>query len=413
MGVKDIILKKIKKQMQIENNTTSNMNISKNPFKAGDTIRTGSQQVKADQDTIVVFVDDMPFYNWTHPCRYFLYNAETGMFIREIPDRYPPFYTDPSNSYTSLLQQSTPPGKIVLPESLMPANVIDPPFPEHSGERYAVLFSGMSEYFHVNDLEYLYRILIDLYDFSPQNIFVLNYDGRYFKDTTIPHYSTPYTSPTSDTWPGDNTPYRLKVNCAGTTGALNGIFENLKSILKKEDMLFIHTNNGGDGPDSQNTVSRASLCMYPPVTGTIVNYYASEFASKLKELPVFAELIVMMAQCHSGGFKEDILDSSTALKTSFTSACAMCKHSEQGTPFDPFAHRWSFEITGRALYLDNQGIIEKLQTPYLKTSVQDAFVKATNGHEQKQPVFECNPPGSGTNMFLGSPTIVLESGNSK
>ena len=40
-----------------------------------------------------------------------------------------------------------------------------------------ILYSGMSNMRHLNDLEFCYRMLIDRYAFDPKNIYVLNYDG--------------------------------------------------------------------------------------------------------------------------------------------------------------------------------------------------------------------------------------------
>ena len=58
-----------------------------------------------------------------------------------------------------------------------------PPFFYHcpiavpDGQRFAILFSGMSNVRHVNNLEFMYRMLVDDYAFDEANICVLNYDG--------------------------------------------------------------------------------------------------------------------------------------------------------------------------------------------------------------------------------------------
>src|SRR5262245_47927904 len=43
--------------------------------------------------------------------------------------------------------------------------------------KYAILFAGRAERRNLNDLEYCYRMLIEQYDFNPDNILVYYFDG--------------------------------------------------------------------------------------------------------------------------------------------------------------------------------------------------------------------------------------------
>jgi hypothetical protein len=76
--------------------------------------------------------------------------------------------------------------------------------------------------------------------------------------------------------------------------------------LKADDLLLIHTNNHGG-----HNGTESYLCTY---SGP--DYLASDFAAKLGKLPKFNCLMVMMEQCHSGGFNAPILANSTATLTS-------------------------------------------------------------------------------------------------
>jgi len=78
------------------------------------------------------------------------------------------------------------------------------------------------------------------------------------------------------------------------------------------------------------------LCTYSGA-----DYYASDFGAKLAELPKFLHLVVMMEQCHSGGFNQPILDNSPATHTSVASACLEPNNSIGGAHFDPFARTGS------------------------------------------------------------------------
>jgi hypothetical protein len=73
---------------------------------------------------------------------------------------------------------------------------------------------------------------------------------------------------------------------------------------------------------------------------------ASDFAAKLAQLPQFRCLIVMMEQCHSGGFNAPIIASSPSAGTSVASACEEHRSSIGGANFDPFARDWTAAVNG-------------------------------------------------------------------
>ncbi len=147
----------------------------------------------------------------------------------------------------------------------------------------------MSNNRHTNDLEFAYRMLIQVYGFSPANITVLNYDGT-LNYSGNPH---PVTA-----WPGDGSAYTMPVNGQGTKAKMLDAMNALKTKLKPEDMLFIHTNNHGG-----HNGTESDLCCYPNWDSLGVK----EFTDKLAELPRYRCLMVMMEQCHSGGFNSQVI----------------------------------------------------------------------------------------------------------
>jgi hypothetical protein len=231
------------------------------------------------------------------------------------------------------------------------------------GRRHAILFSGASNNRHTNDLEYLYRTLIDIYDFKPADIVVLNYDGAL-------NYSggpQPVT-----TWPGDGTPYRMPVNGQGTKADLEGALDDVKSKLRSDDLLLIHTNDHGG-----HNGTTAYLCTY---SGG--DYTAPDFANKIGSLPSIADLMVVMEQCHSGGFNDVVLEASTAERTTFAAACTEHRSSIGGADFDPFARDWIAAVAGADPYgaslvsnpdLSGEGRISALEAFAYADSVHDSF----------------------------------------
>ena len=288
-------------------------------------IRARHQEINITKPTAVVFVDDEPKDNWSHKCRYLLYNAETGQLYREVKAGFPHYLVHPPDNYKAFHTPVVVHNPMRKVWSLRKKILF--PMRFRKGNRYAILFSGVSNNRHTNDLEFLYRHLLNQYYFDEENIRVLNYDG------TVNYFGTP--QPVGN-WPGDNTPYTLVVNDAGTKKAFEDAIDALKTRLKPDDMLIIHTNSHGghNGTDSY-------LCTY---SGP--DYTASDFANKISELPKFADLVVMMEQCHSGGFNDAVIESSPANRTTFAAACTEGKSSIGGPDFDPFTHDWISAIAG-------------------------------------------------------------------
>jgi hypothetical protein len=303
----------------------TNLHVLQDVLREGARVRAYRQTIPIRRNTVMVFADDAPQFNWGHPCRYLLYDARTAEPYEEVPAQFPPYLTKVPENYVAFHE----PVRVAYDELIWRLRPrLRCPIRLPRGQRYAVLFSGASNNRHTNDLEFLYRTLRDLYNFRDENIYCLNYDG------TINYSGSP--QPVVN-WPGDSTPYRMPVKGKGTKADLDGVLDELKTRLKAEDFLLIHTNNHGgyDGP------GKAYL-----VTFSGPAYYAADFANKLAQLPPFNTLMVMMEQCHSGGFNAPILAKSPASMTTVASACLEPNNSIGGAQFDPFARDWIAAMTG-------------------------------------------------------------------
>ena len=171
--------------------------------------------------------------------------------------------------------------------------------------RYAILFSGMSFRRHVNGLEFCYRTLVDL-GFATDNIHILNYDAslRAFGDSE----HTP-----CEAWPGDNTAYRMVVSAAGSRAAFQLALRAIREKLTRDDQVFINTTgHGGHHGDGRGP----DLITYPHGE----RYKRRDFCADLATLPPHRSLVVLMAQCFSGGFNHAVVDASRAASTFIASA---------------------------------------------------------------------------------------------
>jgi hypothetical protein len=325
----------------------TNLSLVNRLYKAGDHIGPRHQRIYVDQPTAVVFADDEPLANFGHPCRYLLYSPENGEFRGEVPARFPPNVRSTGDAEGRNKENGlTPFFSQVAFVNPIPYRYWPPIYrcprliPE--GNRYAILFAGLTQGRHLNDMEFAYRTLIDVYGFKAANIFVLNYDGtRKVWDKTLGN------------WPGNNTPYTINVTGQGTRAGFQAVYADLAAKMGPEDLLFIHTNNHGDFDSNAN---QSFLCGWvndvtsppPNSDGDFTYYYANEFAADLAVLPAYRALIVMMEQCNSGGFNAPILASSTAASSSVSSA-ATASVSSWGSAdgnWDIFAYEWMAAMNG-------------------------------------------------------------------
>ncbi|MGA2595948.1 MAG: hypothetical protein ABSH09_02940 [Bryobacteraceae bacterium] len=315
---------------------TTNLFIDKKVYAAGETIGNSVQKIKVETASVLVFADDHPLANFGHDCRYLLYHPENGTLQREILARFPPsagtferkmvVFNEPVKF---IARGPLPP---VVPEWFCPRLV-------PKGNRYAILAAGCTQARHLNDMEFAYRTLINNYGFHADNIYVLNYDGARQVWDSLPAE-----------WPGNDTGYTIQVTDNGSRAAFQRAFADLAKKIGPEDLLFIHTNNHGDGMPQPSF-----MCMptapYSPNSGMFPNwdpYYATDFASDLAALPKYRALMVMMEQCGSGGFNAPILAKSTAASTSVASAClpTASSYASADGNWDSFAYDWVAAMHG-------------------------------------------------------------------
>jgi hypothetical protein len=368
----------------------TNLSFNRQVFEAGEQIGPPTQRVTLDEPALVVFADDDPLANWGHACRYLLYHPDTGALQREIPARLPSGKLEPFHMPLQLAKLPHPVGPVWPP--LRPRCPIIVP----DGNRYALLYAGFTMGRHLNDLEFCYRTLVNVYGVPRENIITLSFNGT----LTVVNDDWTGSSAAPAVWPGDGTPYQIEINGPGTLAGLEFAFDQLASKMGPKDELIIHTNNHGD------TDGIGAYIGYPgsfPSGSDVdwgaqwVNLYASQFAAWLSALPSSRALVVMMEQCGSGGFGPDILASSKAASTSFAAACVAGASSYAasylGASWDGFAYQWIAAMAGH--YPNGSPLTSNPDTDgSLHIDTNDAFNYAVaNGLSADSP----NLSGSGVN----------------
>jgi hypothetical protein len=344
------INKKIKKaaEERVLSNNDGNKDFSlfidKKVMKKGETLDIITDQIKFDQPTTVIFVDDEPGKNFGHRCHYLLYNSNTGEFLRKVPAKFPYFLTKTPETLemfrsSQITERYTRKKKLRnrLDLAKMSAYAKIAPFPLKywiRGRRYAILYSGASNGRHLNDLEFLYRTLLDVYGFDPADIYVLNHDGtiNYNRDVWSNGWTEP---PPTDGFGPDGSNWRIVVNEQGNRTGFQNIINELKTRIGPNDCLLIHTNNHGWYDSNGGFMSAYGG-----------KYYATDFADDIAQLPQFKTLLIFMEQCASGSFATPVMNHTPAANTVFQSAVPATESSAGGWPFDPWAEMWISAMAG-------------------------------------------------------------------
>jgi hypothetical protein len=363
-----------------------NLYLHKKPFPAhgklaiADTVRA----VPTNQESLYVFADLAPLANWGHPARHMFFSPQNATLLHsELSDFPPREFPNNPDAFAELHLPKVPMIPAEAPFFLPRKSAVASRRVKRSGRCYAILFSGNSNNRHVNDMEFLFRVLCDVYAYKPDDIYVLNYDG------TLNYDGSP--KPVAN-WPGDGTAYRIKgrIVGAGNKADFDKIFGILSKKLKAADTLVIHTNNHGG---HASTYGETYLCGYPSF-GLV--YKASDFGQRLAKMPKYRSLIVGMEQCFSGGFMNPTLTNSTATASSFAAAVPANMPSQIGTNFDPWALDWIAAFNG--VYADGSALKYPVAA---KPSTRQAFNYTSTVHVPGDfPVFDDAPSGVGRTQRL-------------
>ncbi|MGB9175298.1 MAG: hypothetical protein WCB46_00995, partial [Methanoregula sp.] len=375
----------------------ANLYLHEEVLAKGVTLKGLELKVPVERETAFVFVDLAPGYNWAHACEYHLYDAKTGELYKTVRTSFPPSdFFPPPETMTAFHM----PVKLIDTKKQRTAwkkrtKPVTRALSTAPGERYAILYAGAANNRHTNDLEFLYRTLIDDYGFTAGNIHVLNYNG------TLTYSGAP--APIGN-WPGDNSAYRMQVTGAGTRAGFQAAFNAIAAVIRPEDMLFIHTNNHGAGPC--DGVNDYCMCAYS-ATGW-VPYYVNDFIADMGVLPPFEVLMVMLEQCRAGGFINPIINNSPATWTHVASAVPADQYSLGGADFDPFAENWIAAMHGQ--YPDGSGLSQAADTSNDgRISAAEAFHYADAVHTYSGYVEKHCPEPNGTPLRDGDTPTAAES----
>lgn len=263
------------------------------------------------------FVDDCPFANWVHPCRYIFVNATNGNYLlinSELPPEH--FHFTPLSLFTRPTPVPYDNGAIETP---MVKTVQDNP------HLFAVLIcgsEGASEYRFKNDVSAVYSTLTNVYGYPKSNIYVLYNTGSSLFGNDLD---------------GDGDP---DINYNARKETITDVFNELSGKsndypeipeLDVDDQLFIFVDDHGN---STNGISRFTTPSTP--------YYDTTMARDLEQVKC-AQMIVLMQPCNSGGFPVRLTD--------YVNYNVQCKNRSVHSAAD-YESSWSEYILTKNMYCE-------------------------------------------------------------
>lgn len=254
----------------------------------------------------VFFIDDLPFANWNHPCRYVFINTSDGNYAIINSNKYP---VDWQNNYSSISLAPRPEPIEMQPNQNAVINGL-PPNPH----MYAVIINGTDWNRYWRDVSAIYNTLIDVYGFTKENIFVHYASGSASLGSDLDDPNDP--SDDIDYDAGKTTIHNTFQELAGETNTMPEIPE-----LGPNDQLFVYVTDHGDVSGGHSYIVLPS--------GQLFDYELADYVKNIK----CAQMIYVMEQCFSGGFVDDLMD--------FTTYNVSCKNRSVHTAANTQEYSWA------------------------------------------------------------------------
>ena len=335
----------------------------------------------------VVFVDDLAFANFEHPCRYvFVDQATGGMTVVSA--------TTPPNDVLSWLEADTEAYRALMRaenrRAPRPAIKSPPRKSGRGGDLWAVLMNGGASQGnnHVrywNDLSNIYTTLVDVYGYEDDHIIVLCSDGL---DPSVDQ-SNGYNSDPDLDGDGDDD---IMYSCVLSNVDL--VFNQLVTTLSASDQLFVFTTDHGGTNGGWDTYQ--NLWNYEELSD-------AHFASLLDALPQ-CDMIFTLEPCYSGGFLDNITYSDGRVGSS------ACRHDEYSwaMPPDYVYDTYVFFWTAAVKWEDAYGVPCDADTNNDDVvDIHEAFIYAeANDFSDEEPQYHSQPAGLGDEINLGVEKIL-------
>ncbi len=293
----------------------------------GDIVSTWTSSVTAPASGYFVLVDDVAGANWEHPCRWVFVTSGGDMEI--IPMNTPPnFLPRMTLEYSSMSSQAMERSSII--DTFVPN-----PRSERAENCKALLISGgansgNNHIRYYGDIQFIYLTLTQDYGYTNDDIIICFADGL----NPAPDQSGGVNSnPDLD---GDGT---ADFDYDATHGSVTNALVELASLAGPEDHVLIFTTDHGGTNGGWNSY----LNLW---NSEVLN--DDEFDTFIDEINS-ASLHVVMEQCYSGAFEDEVIPTTGGQPRTFASAARYDHYSYAGATYpdyDEWAYYWTAAFHG-------------------------------------------------------------------
>lgn len=354
--------------------------------EAGEILGSWNSEVVVPIDGYLVLIDDMALANWEHPCRWVFVGFEGNMEI--IRKTTPPDALPRMTEHCSDLP-------IREPMSLLDSFVPNPRDGTDDGECYALLVSGganaaNNRIRYYGDIQFIYLTLTDDYGYTNDDIIICFADGL---DPAPDNEYGESSNPDLDGDLIDDFDYDATFNSVTTALA------EMAGLAGADDhVLIFATDHGGSNGGYEVYLN---LWNSEQLDDDVFDTFIDEINS--------ASLHVVMEQCFSGGFIDEVIPTTGGQPRTFASAAAYNQSSYAGTTY-PDYDEWCYWWTG-AMHgsVPPGGSLPGGALPYDPDANLDGFVdyrEAFNCSEDwdtasETPQYDDDPDSCGYSYYLG------------
>lgn len=356
---------------------------------SSDTIKLWDKKINSPfKESVLFFIDDAPFANWTHPCRYVFVDKNSKGTYKVLSETSPPTIFE---DYSLLSQINIPTGykynfstlknnknsEIGLKSAISPGDA-------SYGYKYAVIISGGYNKYnnherYWNDCEAIYSTLRYVYGFEHHQIFVLMSDG--WETGADRHLISGGYDDSPRDLDGDGT---TDVTNKATKAAIISLFDMLGEWMLPNDYLYVFTTDHGS-LESGNDVK---ICLWNET-----EMRDDEFATELNKINA-GKISIVMEQCHSGGFVDDLSGNGRVIAT----ACQASQSSYATTDllYNEFVYHWTAAALGE--YPDGTSVDADSNNDGFVTMLEAFEYARNNDTKSETPQYNSQPQSLGREL---------------
>lgn len=351
-------------------------------------------------DGYLVLIDDYAFANWAHPCRWVFVSPQGDTeIVRSVfpPDLLPRMTVE----YTCLPDAGDGKGQYEDFLAWFTPNVQSTP--ENAENMYAWIISGGASsganYIrYYGDVQFVYNVLAHDYLIPDDHIIVCFADGL----NPAPDQSGGINSNPDFDNDGDSD----IIYDATATGVADG-YADVAAMVGAEDHLFIYTtDHGSPGSLELDDPPEVILNLW---NGTLDDDQFMTWMDAFTALSIH----VVMEQCYSGGFLEEVVNAGASQPRTFASAANASESSWAGETYpeyDEYVYYWTGAMHGSTPPATSVPGGPLPGDPDMNGNGNVSFYEAATRAEewdtyaqsgQEHPLWDDTPDSCGDDYFLG------------